>query len=328
MKLQSIFLFIAGFFFLSFAQAKYTCSALFIEEITLEQQFKNVFDLQKITLIREIPKFSDEPIHLQDIDLKPGDEFVARLLGLNQLFGSPIPNNSLSTYNINGIRNMAFKIIEVGPEQTNIEIPVVNAAVKIYRVNTQKLKNLYAYPIKDWDKTLFDMKIIFDRSKPGYYSLNYFDPEGLKQTIASIHFDEDGFQLEILLSDTSFLFRKNHLNTVLLKKILQEFPQIHRISGELEGTNKSHFLKALLNEISPMIPEQIQNLSLPEQVRALILGRTEDQLNAALKKAFQHTPFYKANQNLGFGRIGKVKLESTDENEDKILIEVESLRDN
>lgn len=306
MKIVPHGLFLILTFTSQWALAQLTCSSLFIEKPSFEQQYQSVIERRKLTLAQDFPLYHDDPMTLKDLSLKQGQEFLVRLVDLNKASGPTlIPVSDLSTHAINGIRYIAFKILDLVSDRFLIEIPQVNSQENQFWVPADKLLSLKALSIKAWDRRLEQVDVIID----GYHLMRPHQP-AKDSAISLIDFQIDGRTAEVEFSSTSYLYRQNHLFNILLKKFISEHPEVNRLKAELVGTNNAVFLESLFESLTG---KKVQVTAGNEEayashIQKLIRQNSEEQVNTAVENAIRKTPMYQSAARFGFTKIENIKF--------------------
>lgn len=295
------------------AQAKYTCSSLFVEKISFEEQYQNAVKSGKIRIIRDFPIASEDHMNLKDSELSPGKEFLVRFPDLDSKTQSRISVGSLSTFGVHGIRHIPFRILKVNAVWTQIQIDSTNSDRKLHLIRTEDLKNLKAFRIKSWEKRQIELPIQLDppfEEKTGAYTLRHLAPSGEKEIAASVQLtklSED--RVSVDLSDTKYLYRQNHLNGILVAQFFTDHPRIRHLMADFADDNQLVFSQAFSGENQATEKKYLAN-----QVHEIAQTLSEGELMERIRKAIQKTPYYKANQRWGFTEISEIQFSHSSSN--------------
>ena len=277
-------------------------------------------------MIRDLPRYKSE-IEFIESSLVPGEEFLVRLTDLTKRLGLIIPNGVLSTFAIDGIKYISFKVLELGPKISRIEISMADSEHKIYEFKTEQWKQFEGIHIEGWQKSIFDLhSVSLETDKDGAYIITHKDSDGTKKKLSYLQVDVDGRSADIIFTTTSLLFRNSQLAAVLFRKFFEDHPEVQIIKTEIADENKIVLFRSMIQKLvhlGMLDQTHLQTKKMEEQFAILSPLSSTEEFNRALKEAVLETPAYKMRRNIGFGGIRRINFDKTKPNS---MITLESTR--
>jgi hypothetical protein len=311
MNFKIIFLITSFIVWGTYAPAQYFCTDLFTEKPSLEKQWANLTENKKISVLQEIPIAETERIHLGSVENKKLSQFLVRFMDLQKYTFKEIDSSQLSTTSIDGIKHIAIQIFSQTDQTSFIKILNSNT-IDLIQIKNNDLNLIWGFQIKHWTTKPLEIDQVevqpATKNSP-HYQVVQNKVSTQPHVLASLEFSLYSDTLDINFITTHFNYRNSYLSYILLKKFIDDHPQIKTVHAQLAATNRDVLHSEMILFMNPSLAPELLNYDSWKKTAVLYEltnKRSAEELREVVSQALKKTPLYKTLERLGYKNLAEL----------------------